>query len=106
MNFPFTVYFLVGLFRFMCALYNEFTLHSLFPGWYISDSRVDYIMIFPFTFDFLVGLFSINVCVHIKLTHRWAFWQILEGLLKLPENRECADCKAKYVLGCISNVAK
>lgn len=23
--------------------------------------------------------------------------QILEGLLKLPENRECADCKAKYV---------
>lgn len=106
MNFPFTVYFLVGLFRFMCALYNEFTLHSLFPGWYISDSCVDYIMIFPFTFDFLVGLFSINVCVHIKLTHRWAFWQILEGLLKLPENRECADCKAKYVLGCISNVAK
>lgn len=25
--------------------------------------------------------------------------QILEGLLKLPENRECADCKAKYVVG-------
>jgi len=25
--------------------------------------------------------------------------QILEGLLKLPENRECADCKAKYVSG-------
>lgn len=24
--------------------------------------------------------------------------QILEGLLKLPENRECADCKAKYVI--------
>ncbi|CAJ1957010.1 unnamed protein product [Sphenostylis stenocarpa] len=24
---------------------------------------------------------------------------ILEGLLKLPENRECADCKAKYVSG-------
>lgn len=24
-------------------------------------------------------------------------WQILEGLLKLPENKECADCKAKYV---------
>lgn len=23
--------------------------------------------------------------------------QILEGLLKLPENKECADCKAKYV---------
>ncbi|KAJ8534478.1 hypothetical protein K7X08_016206 [Anisodus acutangulus] len=22
-------------------------------------------------------------------------WQILEGLLKLPENKECADCKAK-----------
>ena len=22
--------------------------------------------------------------------------QILEGLLKLPENRECADCKSKY----------
>lgn len=27
--------------------------------------------------------------------------QILEGLLKLPENRECADCKAKYVSGWI-----
>lgn len=25
--------------------------------------------------------------------------QTLEGLLKLPENRECADCKAKYVPG-------
>ena len=23
--------------------------------------------------------------------------QILEGLLKLPENRECADCQVKYV---------
>ncbi|KAK2975336.1 hypothetical protein RJ640_004536, partial [Escallonia rubra] len=23
--------------------------------------------------------------------------KILEGLLKLPENRECADCKAKYL---------
>lgn len=22
--------------------------------------------------------------------------QILEGLLKLPENRECADCGSKY----------
>lgn len=27
----------------------------------------------------------------------YVFMQILEGLLKLPENRECADCKAKYV---------
>lgn len=31
----------------------------------------------------------------------WFFWcyvfvQILEGLLKHPENRECADCKTKY----------
>ena len=24
--------------------------------------------------------------------------QILEGLLKLPENKKCADCKAKYYL--------
>lgn len=30
--------------------------------------------------------------------------QILEGLLKLPENRECADCKAKYVSGVIKIV--
>ena len=27
----------------------------------------------------------------------WFNLQILEGLLKLPENRECADCKSKYV---------
>nr|GMD53245.1 probable ADP-ribosylation factor GTPase-activating protein AGD5 [Ipomoea batatas] len=27
--------------------------------------------------------------------HSGAWFQILEGLLKLPENRECADCKVK-----------
>lgn len=27
-----------------------------------------------------------------------SFLQVLEGLLRLPENRECADCKTKYVL--------
>lgn len=26
------------------------------------------------------------------------FMQILEGLLKLPQNRECADCRNKYAI--------
>ncbi|KAF9672870.1 hypothetical protein SADUNF_Sadunf11G0089200 [Salix dunnii] len=33
-----------------------------------------------------------NVSKELNARHR----KILEGLLKLPENRECADCKAKY----------
>lgn len=36
------------------------------------------------SYDFWILIFVVHV-------------QILEGLLKLPENRECADCKAKYV---------
>ncbi|KAJ6894388.1 hypothetical protein NC652_028221 [Populus alba x Populus x berolinensis] len=33
-----------------------------------------------------------NVSKELNARHR----KVLEGLLKLPENRECADCKAKY----------
>ncbi|GMP65687.1 hypothetical protein CsSME_00026379 [Camellia sinensis var. sinensis] len=32
-----------------------------------------------------------NVSKELNAKHR----KILEGLLKLPENRECADCKSK-----------
>ncbi|KAG2371899.1 ADP-ribosylation factor GTPase-activating protein [Vigna angularis] len=41
------------------------------------------------------GRFCFDMFVMIFVTD---CWQILEGLLKLPDNRECADCKAKYVL--------
>ncbi|CAA3006909.1 probable ADP-ribosylation factor GTPase-activating AGD5 isoform X1 [Olea europaea subsp. europaea] len=34
-----------------------------------------------------------NVSKELNAKHK----KILEGLLKLPENRECADCKSKYV---------
>lgn len=63
-------------------------------------------MIFPFTVYLLVVYLWFVCAFTFKVTHCRACWQILEGLLKLPENRECADCKAKYVLGCISNMTK
>lgn len=49
--------------------------------------------VFVFSFDDIfcfVSIFTPNM-------------QMLEGLLKLPENRECADCKAKYVSGLMWN---
>ncbi|OMO80401.1 Arf GTPase activating protein, partial [Corchorus capsularis] len=39
-----------------------------------------------------------NVTKELNAKHR----KILEGLLKLPENRECADCKSKYVTNTIN----
>ena len=44
----------------------------------------------------LIGLFR-NLAI---LTNCIFSVQILEGLLRLPENRECADCKSKWVELC------
>lgn len=38
-----------------------------------------------------------GICTLYVIRLCFSCLQILEGLLKLPENRECADCKTKYV---------
>jgi len=45
-----------------------------------------------------VWLRSNSVCQEARLTSSLAHapaLQILDGLMKLPENRECSDCKCK-----------
>lgn len=61
------------------------------------------VLAFPTCYTFvslLIFFFWLNVFFLFTLN----YMQILEGLLKLPENRECADCKAKYVSGVIKIV--
>lgn len=46
----------------------------------------------PFTIYFI----DISLLLDYSFGFGVAYLQILEGLLKHPENRECADCKTKY----------
>lgn len=45
----------------------------------------------------LLNVFVSFATATIVLLFLYFFMQILEGLLKLPENRECADCWSKYL---------
>jgi len=66
----------------------------------INYRLVGFTFMFFFIIMFLTMCFRVFGRVNLATTSFTLFseWmQILEGLVKLPDNRECADCGTKYV---------
>ena len=82
-----------------CLLGYSMSLYKRFDCYCFKAFHLKFLVVkhICYRYDIMCSLNLILIQLFFLSIHV----QILEGLLKLPENRECADCKSKQVVGYI-----